>query len=187
MVRSFFTIYLFQGHAFGAPGRPAPAGLRTWARDRRGEHLDGRGFPSRAAEVAGSLAAGGRRPRPAALALGTHGAGRRRRAVPPHPPPGGPRGHASRLIAPARAAGPSSPRRASCRRGSSQSRARPYGRVPPLRSGQAPDSELPRQDPAPAGEDGREPGPRQFLVTIAGWLAPIAGASPRSGRSHRSA
>ena len=55
----------------------------------------------------GSLAAGGRRPRPAALALGTHGAGRRRNAVPQHAPPGGPRRHASSVTAPARATGPS--------------------------------------------------------------------------------
>jgi hypothetical protein len=34
--------------------------------------------------------------RPAALALGTHGAGRRRSAIPPHPPPAGPRRHAPR-------------------------------------------------------------------------------------------
>jgi hypothetical protein len=31
-----------------------------------------------------------------------------------------------------------------------------YGRVPPLCSGQTPDSDLPRQDPAPVGEDGGE-------------------------------
>jgi len=32
-----------------------------------------------------------------------------------------------------------------------------YGRVPPLCSGQTLDSDLPRQDPAPVGEDGRNP------------------------------
>jgi hypothetical protein len=61
--------------------------------------------------------------RPAALALGTHGAGRRRSAVPPHPPPAGPRRHAPQLTAPAKAAGPSSRAGRSCRRESPLSRA----------------------------------------------------------------
>jgi len=60
-------------------------------RDHRGAALDSRGFRSRRPGGAGRES---RRcwaaARPAAFALGTHGAGRRRSAVPPHPPPARP-------------------------------------------------------------------------------------------------
>src|SRR5215813_3454337 len=52
------------------------------------------GVPPWADGLAGESRRWGRRPGPAALALGTHGAGRRRSAVTPHPPPGGPDRHA---------------------------------------------------------------------------------------------
>ena len=58
------------------------------------------------------------------LSVGTHGAGRRRSAVPPHPPPGGPRRHAPQLTVLAEPPAASRAGR-SCRRESSQSRARP--------------------------------------------------------------
>ena len=64
---------------------------------------------------------------PLPLRLGTHGAGRRRSAVSPRPPPGGPHRHAPCDRALARVPGPSSSRRASCRRARSQSRALPTG------------------------------------------------------------
>ena len=56
-------------------------------------------------------------------------------------------------------------------------------RVPPLRSGQAPDSELSRQDPAPAGGTGEN---RTFASSREPW-GPIAAVLPGLGRSHRSA
>lgn len=88
------------------------------------------------------------------LSVGAHGAGRRRSAVPPHPPSAGPRRDAPRLTAPARAAGPSSPRRAILPPRKPPVKGAPGGRVPPLHSAQTLDSELPRHDPAPGREDG---------------------------------
>ena len=145
------------------PGRAPGMGARLTEEER----WTGEGGPAVGAWGCwGSLAAGGRRPGPAALALGTHGAGRRRSAVPPHPPPGGarryvPRG--SRL--PER---PGRPPRAGrcCRRERLPVKgAAACGlRVPPLRSGQTPDRELPRQDPAPAGRTGAEQAHRVHLA-----------------------
>ena len=60
------------------------------AQAHRGAALDRREFPAADGWVARESRRWGRRPRPAAFALGTHGAGRRRSAVPPHLPPGGP-------------------------------------------------------------------------------------------------
>lgn len=84
-VRSFFTIS--QGHAFGAPGRPTPAGLVQWARRHTGMMRwdDSRG--------AAPWVAGGSRgvsplwaaDWPAASAWERTGAGRCRRAVTPAP------------------------------------------------------------------------------------------------------
>src|SRR5215469_7588901 len=124
------------------------------AASARPEH--GRGSPSREARKRvgcppprpgwkGARAAGGRQPVPLPLARQRTGAGRCRHAVTPAPARGGPRRHAPPVTAPARANRAVLPRRASCRRESSQSRAR-LRHVPPLRSGQTLDSELPRQD-----------------------------------------
>jgi hypothetical protein len=139
-------LYLFQGRAFGAPGRPVPTILRTWSRIHRGRRWTSEG------SATGSWVGGEPRrwwaaARPAALALGTHGAGRRRSAIPPHPPSGGSRRHAPPVTAPAEAARPSSCARRPCRRESSQPRAlRPATSASPAMQGQAPDCELPRQD-----------------------------------------
>lgn len=78
----------------------------------------------------------------------------RRCAVLPHPPSAGPRRDAPRLTAPARPAGPSSPRRAILPLRKPPAKGAPGGRVPPLRSAQTLDSELPRQDPTRGREDG---------------------------------
>jgi hypothetical protein len=72
----------------------------------------------------------------------------------PHPPSAGPRRDAPRLTAPARPAGPSSPRRAILPPRKPPVKGAPGGRVPPLRSAQTLDSELPRQDPTRGREDG---------------------------------
>ena len=81
-----------------------------------------------------------------------------RRGPPPQrrspAPSAGPRGDAPRLTAPARAAGPSSPRRTILPPRKPPVKGAPGGRVPPLRSAQTLDSELPRHDPAPGREDG---------------------------------
>ena len=93
-------LYSYKWHAFGAPGRPALAGLRAWAqgppRESVGQARDSR---RRRLGPPGSLAAAGAAAQARCLSVGTHGAGRRRSAVPPHPPPGGPRRHAPRLTA----------------------------------------------------------------------------------------
>jgi len=76
-----------RGHAFGAPDRPAPPGMRARA---QGSSRGSAGQPRVPQQTAGvwlgvsPLLGGGPA---AAFALGTHGAGRRRSAVPPHPPP----------------------------------------------------------------------------------------------------
>ena len=109
--------------------------------------------PPRRARLAGvsPLVGGG----PArCLSVGTHGAGRRRSAIPPHLPSAGPRRDAPRLTAPARVAGPSSPRWAILPARKPPVKGASGGRVPPLRSAQTLDSELPRHDPAPGREDG---------------------------------
>jgi hypothetical protein len=79
------------------------------------------------------------------LSVGTHGAGRCRRAVAPHLPPARPPAVTHprwpRLQEPPGrppARGMLSPRKFAVK-------GTAYGRVPPLRSGQTPDSELPRQ------------------------------------------
>ena len=138
-----------RGHAFGAPDRPAPAGMRARA---QGSSRGSAGQPRVPQQTAGGAGRESRRcwaaARPAAFALGTHGAGRRRSAVPPHPPPGSPRRHAPRLTALAEPSGrPSAPGMLSPRKLPVKGTA--YGRVPPLRSGQTLDGELPRQKPAP--------------------------------------
>ena len=69
-------------------------------------------------------------------------------------PSAGPRRDAPRLTAPARPAGPSSPRRAILPPRKPPVKGAPGGRVPPLRSAQTLDSELPRQDPTRGREDG---------------------------------
>jgi hypothetical protein len=87
-VRSFFTISKW--HAFGAPGRPAPAGLVQWARAAQGMRWTVKGcwavggWNSEGVSPSwdGSLAR--------CLSVGTHGAGRCLSAVTPHPPPARP-------------------------------------------------------------------------------------------------
>ena len=59
-----YLYLLFKWHAFGAPGRPALAVLRTWPQGSRGRALDRREFPPQATGVCRSLAAGVRRPSP---------------------------------------------------------------------------------------------------------------------------
>ncbi len=145
-VRTFFTV--IQGHAFGAPTarpRQAPSVRREDHRTgirgssggfRRWRHV-GSGNTRRwwaAAWPAASSAAAHRRgplpqrglPRPATAASTRR-----------HAPPWSRARKSGRDVL---------PRRASCRRESSRSRARPAASVPPLRSGQTLDSELPRQD-----------------------------------------
>jgi len=78
---------LLQGHAFGAPGRPASAALVQQAgqhpRDRAGRS---RGWGLRSPRSPGvSPSWGGSLAR--CLSVGTHGAGRCRSAVTAHPPP----------------------------------------------------------------------------------------------------
>ena len=94
-----------------APGAESPKG-------RAGQSS----VPPRRARLAGvsPLVGGG-----PARCLSVGGAGRRRSAVLPHPPSAGPRRDAPRLTAPARAAGPSSPRRAILPPRKPQSRALP--------------------------------------------------------------
>jgi hypothetical protein len=142
------------------PGAPGPSGPGRapgmGAGFTEGGRWTDKGSRRRRLGLAGSLAAGGRRPRPAALALGTHGAGRRRSAVPPHPPPAvpavthpGDRACQSGWAV-LHAPGILSPRKFAVKGATACGL-----RVPPLRSGQTPDSELPRQDPAPAGRTGK--------------------------------
>jgi hypothetical protein len=104
------------------------------------------GLPPLDCEGAGAPAAGGRQPGPLPLALPRTGAGRCRNAVCPAPagwrsPPsrtlGWPRLHE-------RPGGPPAPGILSPRK--LPVKGAPYGRVPPLRSGQTLDRELPRQD-----------------------------------------
>jgi hypothetical protein len=123
-----------------APGAESPKG-------RAGQSS----VPPRRAGLAGvsPLVGGG-----PARCLSVGGAGRRRSAVLPHPPSAGPRRDAPRLTAPARPAGPSSPRRAILPPRKPPVKGAPGGRVPPLRSAQTLDSELPRQDPTRGREDG---------------------------------
>src|SRR5215831_15968834 len=95
------------------------------------------------------------------------------RAVPPHPPAGGPHRHAPPLTAPATAARPSSRRAIMSPRKPAVKGAPACGlRVPPLRSAQTLDSDLPRQDLAPGGRTGKD-GPAPL------WLA---GTPSRPGR-----
>jgi hypothetical protein len=126
--------------------RPWPgSGHRRWVTEGA---LDRRGVPAVGAwGWRGSLAAGGRRPRPAALALGTHGAGRRRSAVPCTRRPAVPAVTHSADRA-CQSGGAVLPRRAilSPRMLAVKGATACGLRVPPLRSGQTPDSELPRQD-----------------------------------------
>ena len=119
-----------QGHTFGAPRRPTLRELR--AQSHRRAALDNR--------VSRRGGLGWRESR--------------RCAVLPHPPSAGPRRDAPRLTAPARPAGPSSPRRAILPPRKPPVKGAPGGRVPPLRSAQTLDSELPRQDPTRGREDG---------------------------------
>ena len=141
-----------QGHAFGAPGRPAPAGSKHGRGVTEGERWTGERSRRRRPDGTGNLAAGGRQPGPLPLARQRTGAGRCRSAVSPAPAAGGPRRHAPPVTAPARAAGRVLPRRASCRRESSQPRAlRPAAYAALASQAQTLDWELPRQEPAPIG------------------------------------
>ena len=128
------------------PGR-APGMSAESPKGRAGQSS----VPPRRARLAGvsPLVGGG-----PARCLCVGGAGRRRSAVLPHPPSAGPRRDAPRLTAPARPAGPSSPRRAILPPRKPPVKGAPGGRVPPLRSAQTLDSELPRQDPTRGREDG---------------------------------
>jgi hypothetical protein len=75
---------------------------------------------------------------------------------PPHLPPGGPGRHASGVTAPARAARPSSSRRALCRRAKITVKSAPYGRVLRMALRATPDCDLPRQRSGSYQEDGGE-------------------------------
>jgi len=78
--------------------RPGP--LRAWAQGSPRESVgQPRGFPPQAVGLAGEVSPLGAAAQARCLSVGTHGAGRRRSAVPPHPPPGGPRRHAPQLTA----------------------------------------------------------------------------------------
>ena len=141
----------------------APRAVRPWAGSEHGRRVHpGRALDRRGVPAAGdwgwrgSLAAGGGGPGPL-LSVGTHGAGRRRSAVPPHPPPGSSRRHAPRLTALAEPSGrPPAPGMLLPRKLPVKGAAACGLRVPPLRSGQTPDSELPRQDQALAGRTGED-------------------------------
>ena len=142
---------------FGARAFGGPAGLQAWAQGSPAA-LDSGVSRRRWPGLAGSLAAGGGGPA-RCLSVGTHGAGRRRSAVPRHPPPAGPRRHippADPRPSPSGRA-PSSPRRAilSPRKLPVKGATACGLRVPPLRSAQTLDSDLPRQEPAPAGDGTR--------------------------------
>ena len=109
----------------------------------------------------GTLAAGGRQPGPLPLALPRTGAGHCRNAGRPatvrsqHPT-------VTHLVtAPARAAGPSSSRRAVCRRAKITVKSAPYGRVLRMALRATPDSDLPRQESGTYQEDGPLTRPRK--------------------------
>jgi len=115
-------------HAFGTPDRPAPAGMRARA---QGSSRGSAGQPRVPQQTAGGAGRESRRcwaaARPAAFALGTHGAGRRRSAGSPAPAA---RPATRRNATPGVRILPEPPGRPPragrfCRRGISQSRARP--------------------------------------------------------------
>ena len=137
--------------------RPWPGSAGTGARSTQGQRWTRR-VPAASGGAGGESRRWWAAAQARCLSVGTHGTGRRRSAVPPHPPPGGPRRHAPLVSAPARAAGPSSPRRAilSPRKLAFKGATACGLRVPPLRSGQTPDSELPRQRSGTCREDGAE-------------------------------
>ncbi len=142
-----FLYQRLQGHALRARRAAQPwPGSWEWARGSpRGVRERDEGAAPLAAGVAGSLAGMGRQLGPLPLARQRTGAGRCRRAVTPHPPPGGPHRYAPRVAAPARAAGPSSSRRASCRRAKITVKSAPYDRVLRMALRATPDCDLPRQ------------------------------------------
>jgi hypothetical protein len=149
-------LYVFKGTP-SARQAVRPGRARAGGAEARGEiALDDSEVPRRRrlgsrgslAVVGGSLAR--------CLSVGTHGAGRCRSAVPPHPPPTRPPAvthprwpRLQELPGRPPAPGMLPP-------GKLPVKGTAYGRVPPLRSGQTPDSELPRQDQALAGRTGKE-------------------------------
>jgi hypothetical protein len=150
-----------QGHAFGALGRPALARLMQWAQ----VHLGGCVGRARGAVPLALRSRGSRRRWDGSLArclgVGTHGVGRCRSAVASHPPPARPLAVTQLPVAaPGRVAGPSSRGMLSPRKLPAKGAAACGLRVPPLGSGQTPDCELPRQEPALAGGTADELGQR---------------------------
>jgi len=143
---NFLYEELSRARPSGAPGGPPRPGSEHGRGSPR-ERASGRaGGPPPGAGVEGALGAGRRQPGPLPLARQRTGAGRCRHAASPAPArqavpavthPQWPRlqelaGRSSRARHPVAAKAPS--------------QGRAHGRVPPLRSGQTPDSELPRQD-----------------------------------------
>ena len=153
-VRTFFTVN--QGHASGAPGCPALAGLLAWARGfTKGQCLNGLETSRRWPQGwLGSLDAGG-----GSLARALSAAANRRGPLRHRSPaPAAWRSPPSRILvtAPARAAGPSSSRRALCRRAKITVKSAPYGRVLRMALRATPDCDLPRQRSGSYREDGEE-------------------------------
>ena len=87
--------------------RPWP-GSEHGRRVHPGRALDRRGIPAAGGWGRRGVSPLGAAAQARCLSVGTHGAGRRRSAVPPHPPPGGPRRHAPPVDGARGAAGPSS-------------------------------------------------------------------------------
>jgi hypothetical protein len=150
-----FLYQRLQGHAFGAPGRLAPAGLVQWARRHAGMRWTIRGVPRRRRPGLRGVSPlwGGSFAR--CLSVGDA----RRGPLPQRRYPASVPGVATRRHAFGGRACKSGravlPRRASCRRESSQSRARPTAASLRFRSGQTLDCELPRQDRHLPGGRGR--------------------------------
>jgi hypothetical protein len=141
----------------GAPGRPALARLRAWAQGSPGEGVGRARVPA-----VGGWGWRESRRRWAAAQARCLSVGDARRGPPPRhrsPAPAASGLPPSRIVvtAPGRAVGPSSTRRGilSPRKFAVKGATARGLRVPPLRSGQTPDSELSRQDPARAGRTGK--------------------------------
>ena len=145
-------LYVFKGTPSARRAvRPWPGSAQAHGSPR--ECANRRGCRAAGGRVLGSLAVTRAAAWPAASSAAAH----RRGPLPPrrYPAPAadGPRRYAPLVATPARTAGPSSSRRASCRRAKITVKSAPYGRVLRMALRATLECDLPRQNPAPIKED----------------------------------
>ena len=176
-VRTFFTVNFFKG----APRRAGPSSpgraLSVGPRDHQGKCVNRRRCRAAGGRGGGG---GGRRCGAAAWPAASSAAAHRRGPLPPRrsPAPAVRRPSPLRTLVtgPARAAGPSSSRRASCRRAKITVKGRARGHVACGDGANATvDTDLPRQIPAPIGEDARSSTHLLLTCPIAGVLTVLRG------------